>query len=431
VVGERVLPALLGALLLVFSCAVEPASSVGYQVQWDRSLVSNSYQIPRALIRTSDGGYAVAGYGSVALVHGGVGAKTGFWTVKLDRDGNVRWQRAFAAEQPKRDEEGSTLTEARDGGLLVFGTTDSDSLAGRPMGETSYPRSPSTSQIGFVIKYSGDGNLLWKKALRTADDKPSDWFYAAAAVDGGYFVVGKAAVRYSDPTSPSGRNRAWTLRVVKIDERGDVVWDRLVPDDEFSIREESVSRKIAPTADGGLLVAIGPADDHYRNAKKMKIVSDAGEVIGEASFQQIVLFKLDREGRVVKRSEFPAATEHLAFGANASGYIVAGYGKLLWYAFFDNDLNLKWKKAVTRAMRIDSFYPAPDGGFYAAGSTSQLAIGHISPSGELRERTVSSMPGGSEGIDIAPGDRPDEFVVLWRRITRTVAGVIKLRVPVQ
>jgi len=49
----------------------------------------------------------------------------------------------------------------------------------------------------------------------------------------------------------------------------------------------------------------------------------------------------------------------------------------------------------------------------------------------LRERTVSSMPGGSEGIDIAPGDRPDEFVVLWRRITRTVAGVIKLRVPVQ
>ncbi len=382
------------------------------------------------MIRTSDGGYAVAGYGSVELVPGGTGAKTGFWTVKLDRDGDVLWQRAFAAEPPKRDEQGSALTETRDGGLLVAGETNSDSLAGRPLGRTSDAESPSTSRIGFAIKYSGDGKLLWKKALGSIEAKPSNWFYAVAAVETGYVLVGTTKASYNDPTSPSGRNAAWTLRIVKLNESGDVVWDRLIPDGEFSIREESISRKIVATTDGGFLVAVGPADDRYRNARRMNIVSDTGEVVGDAAFQRIVVFKLDREGRVVKRSDFPAATEHLAFGANANGIIVAGYGVLLWYAFFDNNLNLKWKKAVTRAMRIDSFHPAPDGGFYGAGSTSQLAIAHINPSGELRQQTIFGMPGGTEGVDIAPGNRPDEFVVLWRRIPRTVAGIIKLRAPV-
>jgi hypothetical protein len=186
-----------------------------------------------------------------------------------------------------------------------------------------------------------------------------------------------------------------------------------------------------PTLDGGFVVAVGPADDNYRDVRKMDIVSDTGKVMGQVAFQRAVILKLDSEGHVIKRSEVPAATEHLALGANADGYIVSGYGALLWYAFFDNDLNLKWKRAVTPAMRIDAFYPAPDGGFYGVGSTSQLAIAHISPSGELRQQTVYGVPGDTEGRDVAPGDRPDEFVVLWSRIPQTRAGLMKLRVPVQ
>jgi hypothetical protein len=163
----------------------------------------------------------------------------------------------------------------------------------------------------------------------------------------------------------------------------------------------------------------------------MDIVSDTGKSMGNTSLQRMVLLKFDGQGQLVKRAEIPAATEHLAFGANANGYIVSGYYKLLWYAFFDNDLNLKWKRAVTPAMKINAFYPAPDGGFYGVGETSQLAIAHISPSGELSQQTVSGAPSNTEGRDIAPSDRPDEFVVLWSRIVRTRAGLMKLRVPVQ
>ncbi len=427
----KVFAALLVVLFLTTSCAIGPTSSVDYSVVWERALVDGRQQLPRALIRTSDGGYAVAGYGSVDLVPGGVGVSTGFWTVRLDRDGRIQWQRAFAAEAPKRGEEAYTLAETREGGLLVVGTTQTDSLAGRPLGIISDPRSSTSSRIGFAIKYSSNGTLLWKKALGSAEAKPSNWFYAAAAIETGYILAGTTKMPYQDPTSPSGQNIAWVLRVLKLNELGDVVWDRTIPDGTFSIREESISHKVMPTLDGGFVVAVGPADDNYRYIRKMDIVSDTGKVMGQAAVQRAVMLKLDREGRVTKRSELPAATEHLAVGASANGYIISGYANLLWYAFFDNDLNLKWRRTVVEANRINAFYPAPDGGFYGTGSTSQLAIVHISPTGEFRQQTIFGLPGDSEGRDIAPGDRPDELVVLWSRIVRTRAGLIKLRVPVQ
>jgi len=347
--------------------------------------------------------------------------------VRFDRDGKVKWQRAFAAEPPKREEEAETLIETRDGGLLVVGTTKSDSLAGKPLGDTNDPRSSSTSRIGFAIKYGGDGTLLWKKQLSTAEEKPSNWIYAVSSTDAGYIVAGTTKM----PLAPGSQSIVWVLRVLKLNDSGDIEWDRTISDREFSIRAESVSRKIVPTRDGGFVMAVGPADNNYPSIRKMDIVSDAGKFMGDASLQRAVIMKFDGQGRVVKRAELPAATEHLAFGANANGYVVSGYHKLLWYAFFDNDLNLKWKRAVTPAMKINAFYPAPDGGFYGVGATSQLAIAHISPSGGLRQQTIFGVPDDTEGRDVAPGDRPDEFVVLWSRIPQTRAGLMKLRVPVQ
>src|SRR6266540_2904154 len=427
-IGFKVLPALFAALLLAASCAVGPAGSgsVSYSVVWEHMLVDGKYQLPRALIRTSDGGYAIAGYGSVDLVPGGVGALTGFWTVRFDRDGKVRWQRAFAAEPPKREEEAETLTETRDGGLLVVGTTKSDSLAGRPLGDTSDARSPSTSRIGFAIKYSSDGTLVWKKPLGSAEEKPSNWLYAAGSVEADYIVAGTTRMLYKDLSTPSGQNVARILRVMKLNDLGNVVWDRTIPDGEFSIREESISRKIVSTPEGGFVVAVGPADNGFVNVRKMDVVSDAGKVVGQVPLQRIVILRFDREGRVVKRAEISAATEYLAFGANADGYIVSGFDRLLWYAFFDDDLNLKWKRAIALPMRIGVFYPVPDGGFYGVGTNGQLTIAHISPTGEIRQQTIFGMPNGSEGRDIAPGDRSDELVVLWSRIVRTRAGLMKL-----
>lgn len=419
------------ALLLATSCASLPGSSISYSTVWEHELVDGKKQVPRALIRTSDGGYAVAGYGSVELVPGGIGEGTGFWTVRLDRDGKILWQRAFAAEAPKREEGAYTLTETRDGGLLVVGMTESDSLAGWPLGATNDPRSGTRGQLGFLVAYSKDGALLWKKTLASVEQEPSDWFYAVSSNENGYFLAGKTMMSYKDPSTPSGQNVAWVLRILRLNDVGNVVWDHTIPEGEFSIRGERISREIVPTVDGGFVVAVELADNSHRSARKMDIVSDDGKVLGKTLLQRAVILKFDRDGQLIKRAEIPAAAEHLALGANANGYIVAGHEELLWYAFFDNDLNLKWKRAFVQPLWINAFWPAPDGGFYGAGMVSQLAIAHISPTGELSQQVIHGMPDSSEGRDIAPGDSPEELVVLWSRIVRTRAGIIKLRVPVQ
>jgi hypothetical protein len=417
-------------LLLTVSCTSLPNNSISYSAEWDRELVDGKAQLPRALIRTSDGGYAVAGYGPVELVPGGVGVGVGFWTVKLDQNGKVLWQRAFAADAPKREEGAYTLAETRDGGVLVVGMTQSDSLAGQSLGATADPSSGTRGRLGFLIAYGKDGALLWKKTLPSADRQPSDWFFAASTVADGYLLAGMSITLFENSSFHSGKRAAYVLRILKLDLQGNVVWDRAVPDGEYSIMHLCVANKIVLTPDGGFLVAISSGDDDGDRAK-MDIVSDDGKVLGQSLLQRTVLVKFDHHGQLIKRAEFSAATEHIALGANADGYIVSGHEELLWYAFFDNDLNLKWKRAFVMPVWINSFWPAPDGGFYGAGMISQAAIAHISPTGELSQQIIHGMPDGSEGRDIAPGDRPDEFVVLWNRIVRTRAGLVKLRVPLQ
>lgn len=416
-------------LFLATSCTSLPGSSINYSAVWDRELVDGKAQLPRALIRTSDGGYAVAGYGPVELVPGGVGVGVGFWTVKLDQNGKILWQRAFAADAPKREEGAYILTETRDGGLLVVGMTESDSLAGRPLGDTADPNSGTWGQLGFLVAYSKDGALLWKKPLASTEAHPGDWFFAAATMADGYVLAGITKVFYEDSTLRSGKRPVSVLRILKLDLRGSVVWDRVAPDGEYSIMNLCVAKKIVLTPDGGFVVAIS-SGDNSRDRRMMDIVTEDGKVLGQSLLQRTVVSKFDHNGQLIKRAEFPAATEHIALGANANGYIVSGHEELLWYAFFDNDLNMKWKRAFVMPLWMNTFWLAPDGGFYAAGMTSQLAIAHISPAGELSQQIIHGMPDSSEGQDIASGDRPDELVVLWSRIVRTRAGLVKLRVPV-
>ena len=81
---------------------------------------ARGYSVPaRALVRTSDGGYAMVGYTHVSLVKDGVGAGTGFWTIKVDAVGPKKWERAFAAPPPKRSEQAFALAEGGDGGKIV------------------------------------------------------------------------------------------------------------------------------------------------------------------------------------------------------------------------------------------------------------------------------------------------------------------------
>ncbi|MDX9750137.1 MAG: hypothetical protein RBT71_03565 [Flavobacteriales bacterium] len=93
-------------------------------LQGQSSFGGSGDDIPRALVHTSDGGYALAGYTASDNQH--VTAPLGGfdqWVVKTDAGGVMQWQRTLGGSD---DDEAFALEQTPDGGYIVAGLTNSD-----------------------------------------------------------------------------------------------------------------------------------------------------------------------------------------------------------------------------------------------------------------------------------------------------------------
>jgi hypothetical protein len=110
----------LSRFLPVVSCALLSAASA-YAAQWTLLfgpppgyLSSTTSAQP-----TSDGGYVVAGFKSSYGMSGGDA-----WVLKLDANGNILWQKAYAGGGDDYDR-ASAIQVTADGGYVVAGSTSS------------------------------------------------------------------------------------------------------------------------------------------------------------------------------------------------------------------------------------------------------------------------------------------------------------------
>ena len=86
-------------------------------LQWTKTIGGKDFEAGRSLIQTSDGGYAIAGF------TGSFGA--GGWdvyVVKLDASGNLQWTKTIGGPE---SEEGYSLIRTSDGGYAIAGYTGS------------------------------------------------------------------------------------------------------------------------------------------------------------------------------------------------------------------------------------------------------------------------------------------------------------------
>ena len=126
---------------------------------------------------TPDGGYIVAGYtlsngGDVRGKHGGAD----FWIVKLDKDGNVEWQKCLGGSN---DDAAYSVAVTPDGGYIVAGVTWSND--GDVSGNHGYGDF-------WVVKLDGEGNIVWQRALGGNEDDSA--LSVSVTPDGGYIVAG-------------------------------------------------------------------------------------------------------------------------------------------------------------------------------------------------------------------------------------------------
>lgn len=183
----------------------------GGVIYWKKSLGGSHQDLARSIVKTSDGGYIVAGHafsndGDVTGNHDGTDA----WIVKLNSDGNIQWQKALGGTKV---DEAYSIIQTTDGGYLAVGHTTSND------GQVVGYHSPSNTGGGeaplsydyWAVKLSATGNLLWQKCLGGSGSESANSVIQTA--DGGYVIAGSSNSNNGDVTGNHGSDDVWIVKL--------------------------------------------------------------------------------------------------------------------------------------------------------------------------------------------------------------------------
>jgi len=189
---------------------------------WNQTYGGRATNQATAVIQTSDGGYALAGYTDSF----GAG-NYDFWLVKTDANGTMLWNQTYGGTG---DDEAYSLVQTSDGGYALAGYTAS---YGAGMDDF------------WLVKTDSSGNLKWSQTYGGAGDDEA--YSVIQSSDGGYALAG-----YTNSTGAGG----YDFWLVKTDANGTMLWSHTYGDtgDEFG-------SAVVQTSDGGYAIT-GPTDSY-------------------------------------------------------------------------------------------------------------------------------------------------------------------------
>lgn len=247
--------------------------NAGGTLQWSRTFGEMGDDLAFSIIKTEDGGYAVAGYTESF----GAGGKD-MYIVKLDASGSLQWSKTVGGAN---DDLAYSIIQTTDGGYTVAGYTASSGAGGNNMyiikldtggtllwdrsvggvlddqaysiiqtADNGFAISGHTTSFGagssdiYIVKLDNNGTFLWSKAIGGTLFDDGDGGIIQTA-DGGYLVSGRS---FSFTTSGDD------VYIVKIDSIGTLLWSKVAG---LSTGFEDGDGGIIQTADGGYLVTGG------------------------------------------------------------------------------------------------------------------------------------------------------------------------------
>ena len=143
-----------------------------------------------SIVRVSDG-YVFAGV-TDTWGHG----NDDMYVVKINKKGDRVWHNAFGF---KYDEVANQIIATKDGGFMVVGTTESDIQNQRQV---------------FVVKIDANGDRQWQRHYGTKENEEG---FGIAETNDGYVIAG-----YTNYTPTYNKD----LYLLKIDKRGNIIWNR-------------------------------------------------------------------------------------------------------------------------------------------------------------------------------------------------------------
>ena len=203
-------------------------------IQWQKCYGGSNYDNANSVQQTFDGGYVVTGIslsndGDVTGNHG----VTDYWTVKLDGNGNIQWQKCLGGSS---GDYALSVQQTSDGGYVIAGYSSSnDGDVSGNQGQSDY----------WLVKLDGNGNVQWQRSIGGASQ---DIAYSVKQLyDDGYILAGRSASNDGDVSGNQGVYDYW---IVRLDSFGFIQWQRSLggTNNDFSFSAQN-------TADGGYVVA--------------------------------------------------------------------------------------------------------------------------------------------------------------------------------
>jgi len=298
-------------------------------LQWTKTIGGPESEEGNSLIRTSDGGYAIAGYTESF----GAG-EDDVYVVKLDANGNLQWTKTIGG---KKADMGTSLIQTSDGGYAIAGYTESFGA-----GEDDV----------YVVKLDANGNLQWTKTI--GGKKADAGVSLIQTSDGGYAIAGY--------TKSFGAGE-WDVYVVKLDANGNLQWTKTIGG-----KKEDAGRSLIQTSDGGYAIAgttqsfgAGEWDvyvvklDANGNLQWTKTIGGPESEIGQSLIQ-------------TSDGGFAIAGETYSFGAG---------GRDVYVIKLDANGNLQWTKTIggENDDRGFSLIQTSDGVYVITGVTYSFGAG--------------------------------------------------------
>jgi len=278
-----------------------------------------------AVIQTSDGGYALAGY-TRSFGAGGYD----FYMVKTDANGNLQWTKTIGGTG---DEKCYSIVQTTDGGYVLCG------------------RYANGSDLNlYIIKLNSYGSLTWTRTVAAASLSAIGYSILQTS-DGGYLTGGTYYMQNND----------FDFFVVKLDVSGTLQWSKTISGGISGYADAIYS--MVQTSDGGYFVggntlnAISPGS-HYLSFAKM---DNSGNLQWS---------KTSGNGKEGCNSVIQAAD---------GGYCIAGVTNIfgggasdIYIMKTDNLGTIQWTKTFGGVFEDEalSIVRSTDGGFLIAGQSS-------------------------------------------------------------
>ena len=306
---------------------------------WQKTIGGIGQEKLQSIVRTSDGGYVIAGSSSSPSSSKGIGSEiiseTGekelsdktapnygnmdYWMVKLDAKGNIQFQKTFGG---KYEDELKSMEQTKDGGYLLGGYSNSPSSVSTSIANTLSSGNKAQDNIGvgdfWVLKLDKAGEIEWQKTL--GGDQDDNLYVVHQTYDGNYIVGGNSNSNATNQKSKSNENGT-DFWVMKLDTNGETIWQEtynigkvdvltsLIENDDHSILLGGFAQSEVPlTPKGGILKAVGMAGDK-------KEIND------------YVAIKITEKGEEIWRQSVGSKGEDLlkkAIETRDGGYLLAG-----------------------------------------------------------------------------------------------------------